>query len=222
MKNNIIAIYEQLNVKKFLSRLDKYDFKDGDYTDICKIFYGPNLEIRIQAGFDFYTVNEDGTICNNKETDKRHYYLEAMVYVDMHGEESDECICISWYDEVAEAITEDVAKEIWDEVYNSAIKYIDEEAKKLPKVWLVSFSEETGTESKTTIFSKYEKAKEYFDACVKAEKNNEDSVAFEVSRATEAEREEWRYNLSDKEKYFEAADDCGRWVVWKITEKEIY
>ena len=83
---------------KFIANMKSFDFKDGDYITLADITYGPKIHLAIYAGYDVFTTNENGTVCNNPETDTKHYYLELMILCNRDGED-DECLETVWLDE---------------------------------------------------------------------------------------------------------------------------
>ena len=211
---------------KFIQNIKEFDFKDGDYLSLLEMSYGPNIRVEVLAGYDVFTYNEDGTVCNNPKTDKKHYYVEVMVLGDNNGP-SDECIETTWLDEeYPDGMTLDDAYEVWSNSYDEALNFVREEVNKLPSVWVVQLetSEENRDDEYFTLFSSYEDAKEFFDEKVSDEQAPGNSFVGDIW-------EDYENGALDKEKYeVLITDDTfsvretveGTFVSWSLYKKEIF
>lgn len=91
LKNPVTTIYRN-NALQDILNVEKIELQDGDYEIILsQRLNGERLDLMI--GFDRFTENEDGTICNS-ENDTNHYYLE--IWQNWEEEESDEPIVCYW------------------------------------------------------------------------------------------------------------------------------
>ena len=211
---------------KFIQGIKEFDFKDGDYLSLLEMSYGPNIHVEIIVGYDIFTYNEDGTICNNPETDTKRFYVEVMVLGDNNGP-SDECIETIWLDEeYPDGMTLEDACDVWDRAYETAKDFIKEEVNKLPGVWVVQLetSEENRDDEYFALFSSYEKAKEFFDEKVA------DEQAFGTSWVGDI-WEDYENGTLDKEKYevlitedaFSVRETVeGTFISWALYKKEIF
>ena len=211
---------------KFIQNIKEFDFKDGDYLSLLEMSYGPNIRVEVIAGYDVFTYNEDGTVCNNPKTDKRHYYVEVMVLGDNNGP-SDECIETTWLDEeYPDGMTLDDAYEVWSDSYDEALNFVREEVNKLPSIWVVQLetSEENRDDEYFTLFSSYEDAKEFFDEKVSDEQAPGNSFVGDIW-------EDYENGTLDKEKYevlitegtFSVRETVeGTFISWTLYKKEIF
>ena len=211
---------------KFIQSIKEFDFKEGDYISLLEMSYGPNIHVEIIAGYDMFTYNEDGTVCNNPETDTKRFYVEVMVLGDNNGP-SDECIETIWLDEeYPDGMTLEDACDIWDRAYETAKDFIKEEVNKLPGVWVVQLetSEENRDDEYFTLFSSYEKAKEFFDEKVADEQTPGNSFVGDIWENYEnGSLEESDYEVVNTEDSFSVTETCyGTFVSWTLYKKEIF
>lgn len=211
---------------KFIQSIKEFDFKDGDYLSLLEMSYGPNIHVEIIVGYDIFTYNEDGTVCNNPETDAKRFYVEVMVLGDNNGP-SDECIETVWLDEeYPDGMTLEDAYDVWERVYETAKDFIKEEASKLPYAWVVQLetSEENRDDEYFTLFSNYEDAKAFFDERVADEQAPGNSFVGDIW-------EDYENSTLDKEKYevlitedtFSVRETVeGTFVSWSLYKKEIF
>lgn len=211
---------------KFIQNIKEFDFKDGDYLSLLEMSYGPNIHVEVIAGYDVFTYNEDGTVCNNPKTDKKHYYVEVMVLGDNNGP-SDECIETTWLDEeYPDGMTLDDAYEVWSDSYDEALNFVREEVNKLPSIWVVQLetSEENRDDEYFTLFSSYEKAKEFFDEKVADERAPGNSFVGEIWEDYEnGTLSEEDYEVLITEDTFSVRETVeGTFVSWSLYKKEIF
>ena len=211
---------------KFIQNIKEFDFKDGDYLSLLEMSYGPNIHVEIIAGYDMFTYNEDGTVCNNPETDTKQFYVEVMVLGDNNGP-SDECVETTWLDEeYPDGMTLEDAYDIWDRAYETAKDFIKEEVNKLPGVWVVQLetSEENRDDEYFTLFSSYEKAKEFFDEKVADEQAPGNSFVGDIWKDYEngvLDKED--YEVVNTENTFSVRETVeGTFVSWSLYKKEIF
>ena len=211
---------------KFIQSIKEFDFKEGDYISLLEMSYGPNIHVEIIAGYDVFTYNEDGTICNNPKTDKKHYYVEVMVLGDNNGP-SDECIETIWLDEeYPDGMVLKDAYDVWERVYETAKDFIKEEARKLPCAWVVQLetSEENRDDEYFTLFSSYEDAKAFFDERVADEQAPGNSFVGDIWEDYEngtLSKED--YEVVNTEDAFSVRETVeGTFVSWSLYKKEIF
>lgn len=214
------------NYGKFIKDIKSFDFKDGDYIVLAEMKYGPNIHVAVQVGYDIFTLNEDGTICNNPETDKRQYYIEVMVLGDNAGP-NDKCIETVWLDEeYPNGITEEEAFELYDTMYRCARRFILNEINKLPYVWSVNFEgyDSEGHQAYSALFARYEEAKAFFDENVAVEQNPEISWVGDIWNDYKNDNlEEEDYDIESTEDTFSVTDNNeGYYVSWTLRKKEIF
>ena len=214
------------NYGKFIANMKSFDFKDGDYITLADITYGPKIHLAIYAGYDVFTANENGTVCNNPETDTKHYYLELMLLGNNEGTE-DECLETVWLDEeYPNGLDDKEGFAIYDRLTSLARKYIREEINKLPSVWVVEFDgvDDNGHEGYTTLFNNYDDAKAFFDERVATEQNPDMSWAGDVyNDYKNGELDEDEYDVTDTDDTFAVTqNDEGYYVSWTLYKKEIF
>lgn len=92
MKTPIITIYQE-NLTNIVRNIENFDFHNGDDCEIImqQRLHGKKIDLII--GFDYFTENEDGTICNS-EKDTKHYYLE--IWEDFNEGDADAPIEVYW------------------------------------------------------------------------------------------------------------------------------
>lgn len=211
---------------KFIQNIKEFDFKDGDYLSLLEMSYGPNIRVEIIAGYDVFTYNEDGTVCNNPEIDAKRFYVEVMVLGDNNGP-SDECIETVWLDEeYPDGMTLEDAYDVWDRLYETAKDFIKEEASKLPCVWVVQLetSEENRDDEYFTLFSNYEEAKAFFDEKVADEQAPGNSFVGDIWEDYEnGNLDESDYEVVNTEDTFGVRETVeGTFVSWSLYKKEIF
>lgn len=211
---------------KFIQNIKEFDFKDGDYLSLLEMSYGPNIRVEIIAGYDVFTYNEDGTVCNNPETDEKRFYVEVMVLGDNNGP-SDECIETVWLDEeYPDGMTLEEACDVYNRVCEIAKAFIVEEVNKLPGVWVVQLetSEWNRDDEYFTLFSNYEEAKAFFDEKVADEQAPGNSFVGDIWEDYEnGSLEESDYEVVNTEDSFSVTETCyGTFVSWTLYKKEIF
>lgn len=214
------------NFGKFIANMKSFDFKDGDYITLVDIIYGLKIHLAIYAGYDVFTTNENGTVCNNPETDTKHYYLELMI-LGSYGSENDECLETVWLDEeYPDGLDDKEGFAIYDRLIKLAKEYISEEINELPSVWEVEFDSvgDDGHEGYTTLFNNYDDAKAFFDKKVMDEKNPEISWAGEVyEEYKNGTLDEDEYGVTDTDDTFVVAEIHEySFVSWTLRRKEIF
>ena len=63
------------NIEEMLNNIENYFVGEGDYEPVLTK-YGNGHKVDLMYGYDVYTYNDDGTICNS-ENDKKHFYVEV-------------------------------------------------------------------------------------------------------------------------------------------------
>lgn len=229
LKASYADVFTELNGQsygKFIKNIKSFDFKDGDYIVLAELRYGPNICVAVQAGYDVFTLNENGTVCNNPKTDKKQYYIEVMALGDNAGP-TDECIETVWLDEeYPNGITEEEAFELYDKMCKYARIFIFDEVNKLPYVWSVAFEgyDSEGHQSYSSLFAHYEEAKAFFDGCVATEQNPEMSWVgniWEDYKNGNLDEEDYEVSLTDDTLYVENKME-GYFVYWTLRKKEIF
>ena len=73
--NNVFPVTS--NIEDMLLNIEQYfdDRQDID-SEVVLIKYGKKHKVELMFGYDVFTFNEDGTVCNSKN-DKRHFYIEV-------------------------------------------------------------------------------------------------------------------------------------------------
>lgn len=214
------------NYGKFIKNIKSFDFKDGDYIVLVEMNYGPNIHVAIQAGYDIFTIDENGIVCNNPKTDKKQYYIEIMVLGDNAGP-TDGCIETVWLDEeYPNGITEEEAFKLFDRMCDRARNFILDEINRLPYVWSVEFEgdDSEGHQSYSALFALYEDAKAFFDERVASEQNPNMSWAGEVWKDYQnGNLEEGDYDIESTEDTFSVTNNNeGYYVYWTLRKKEIF
>lgn len=210
---------------EFIANMNTFNFKDGDYVTLAEITYGNIFRLAIYAGYDTFTVNEDGSVCNNPATDKKHYYIELMILANRKGDD-DECLENVWFDEdYPNGIDETECFTIFDRLMDAARDYIADEINKLPSVWVVEsdYCDSDRHTGFSVLFNNYEEAKAFFDEKVAEEQASETLWCSYVYN-------DYNNGLLDEEKYDVTVDDDtfaisvrdeNCYTRWTLRRKEI-
>lgn len=91
MKTPVIALCYN-NITDIVRNIEEFHFGDDDCTTLLSQRMN-NKQIDLLIGYDIYTENEDGTICNS-EKDTKHYYLE--IWEDFNEGDADAPIEVYW------------------------------------------------------------------------------------------------------------------------------
>ena len=91
MSKIVTTLYEA-NLSAIVRNIENFNFLDGDCETVLRQS-SIDHHIDLMIGFDRFTENEDGTICNS-ENDTNHYYIELW-----DSEDEEEPLEICWLSE---------------------------------------------------------------------------------------------------------------------------
>lgn len=214
------------SILDFITKMENYKPNEIWYVTLWEEKYGPNIHVIIEAGNDVFTIDENGFISANPETDTQHYYVTARILGSRNGPFED-VIDTIWVDEEYPDIDREQAQEILGRLIDAARDYIKEEVNKLPTLWVVEFQSRDDEDNPCyhVNFKSYKKAKAYFDECVAREKNPEISWVGEIYEdykdPEKAPDEDYEVNEGETE--FSATNNInGIFVSWTLTKEPIF
>lgn len=225
---NLASELGVINFKNFLKNIKNYDFGNDDYLIMYEIEYGPNIHVVVKAGYDIFTIDENGITSNNPETDTKHFYVQASALGDNSGALEEECLIdVVWFGEdISDEPDDDEIQKVLDRMYNSARGFIFDQLKLLDSLWVVQL--ETDSDNREdeyyVLFHKFEDAKAFFDEQVAREKNPDNSWVGDMWEDWKnSELSEDDYEIEATEDTFYVREQCeGTFISWTLRQKEIF
>ena len=225
---NLTSKLGVINFKNFLKNIKNYDFGNDDYLIMYEMKYGPNIHVVVKAGYDIFTIDENGIASNNPETDTKHFYVQASALGDNSGALEEERFIDGFWlgEDISDEPDDDEIQKFLDRMYNSTRGFIFDQLKLLDSLWVVQL--ETDGDNREdeyyVLFHKFEDAKAFFDEQVAREKNPDISWVGDMWEDWKnGELSEDDYEIEATEDTFYVREQCeGTFVSWTLRQKEIF